>query len=170
MQISPNILSITCYSPRYLTIVLHSTYSYVKYSLKFRGVSAGKASGKSIFRPLYVTAYGLSLWTVCITSATDLWQAIVRERWGVGESCGGNATLKWTVHFIWNWLRALCALAKLKYEIRSPRSPWFITPYSDIPEGCVLVGPRNSRFFIFSDRLLAILHAMYLVSNKVASN
>ena len=43
-------------------------------------------------------------------------------------------------------------------------------PSSDIPEGCVLVGPRNSRFFIFSDQLLAILHAMYLVSNKVASN
>ena len=45
-----------------------------------------------------------------------------------------------------------------------------VTPYSDIPEGCVLVGPRNSQFLIFSDRLLTISHAMYLVSNKVASN
>ena len=42
--------------------------------------------------------------------------------------------------------------------------------YSDIQEGCVLFGPRNSRFFIFSDRILTISHAMYLVSNKVASN
>ena len=40
----------------------------------------------------------------------------------------------------------------------------------DIPEGCILVGPRNSRFFIFSNRLLIILHAMYLNSNKVALN
>ena len=44
------------------------------------------------------------------------------------------------------------------------------TAVLDIPEGCVLVGPQNARFFIFSDRLLAILHAMYLVSNKVALN
>ena len=39
-----------------------------------------------------------------------------------------------------------------------------------IPEGCVLVGPRNARFFTFSDSLLTILHAIYLVSDKVASN
>ena len=44
------------------------------------------------------------------------------------------------------------------------------TAYSDITEGCVLFGPRNSRFFIFSDHLLTITHAMYLLSNKVASN
>ena len=44
------------------------------------------------------------------------------------------------------------------------------TPYSDIPEGCVLFGPRDSRFCIFSDNLFTILHAMHLVSNKVASN
>ena len=44
------------------------------------------------------------------------------------------------------------------------------TPYSDIPEGYVLVGTRKSRFFTFSDRLLAISHAIHLVSNKVASN
>ena len=30
-----------------------------------------------------------------------------------------------------------------------------------IPEGCVLVGPQNARFFIFSDRLLTISHAMH---------
>ena len=44
------------------------------------------------------------------------------------------------------------------------------TPYSDIPEGCVLFGPQNARFFIFSDHLLSISHAMYLVSNKDALN
>ena len=44
------------------------------------------------------------------------------------------------------------------------------TAYSEIPEVCVLFGSRNSRFFIFSDHSLTILHAMYLVSNKVASN
>ena len=44
------------------------------------------------------------------------------------------------------------------------------TAVSDIPEGCVLVGPRNARFFTFSDRLLTILHSIYLVSNKVTSN
>ena len=44
------------------------------------------------------------------------------------------------------------------------------TPYSDIPEGCVLVGLRSSRFFIFGDRSLTISHATYLVSSKVASN
>ena len=43
-------------------------------------------------------------------------------------------------------------------------------PYLDIPEGCVLVGPQNSTFFIFNDRILTILQAMYLVSNNVASN
>ena len=37
-------------------------------------------------------------------------------------------------------------------------------------EGCVLVGHCIARFLIFSDRLLNILLAMYLVSNKVASN
>ena len=46
----------------------------------------------------------------------------------------------------------------------------YITPVSDIPEGCVLFGPRNARIFTFSDRLLIILHAMYSVSNKVASS
>ena len=46
----------------------------------------------------------------------------------------------------------------------------FNTPYLDIPEGRVLVGLQNLRIYIFSDRLLAILHAMYLVSNKVALN
>ena len=40
-----------------------------------------------------------------------------------------------------------------------------LTPYSDIPEGCILVGPQNSHFFIFRDRLLTILHDMYLVPN-----
>ena len=45
-----------------------------------------------------------------------------------------------------------------------------ITPYLDIPEGCVLFVPQNARFFIISDRILIISHAMYLVSNKVASN
>ena len=44
------------------------------------------------------------------------------------------------------------------------------TAVSDIPEECVLVGPRNARIFIFSDRILTIPRAMYLVSNKVASN
>ena len=44
------------------------------------------------------------------------------------------------------------------------------TPISDIPEGCVLFGLLIARFFIFSDRLLNILLAMYLVSNKVALN
>ena len=44
------------------------------------------------------------------------------------------------------------------------------TAYSDIPEGCVLFGPRNAHFFTFSDSILTILHSMYLVSNKVASN
>ena len=44
------------------------------------------------------------------------------------------------------------------------------TAVLNIAEGCVLVGPRNVRFFIFSDCLLTILHAMYLVSNKVSSN
>ena len=44
------------------------------------------------------------------------------------------------------------------------------TAISDIPEGWVLVSPQNARFFIFSDRLLTISHAMYLVSNKVTSN
>ena len=44
------------------------------------------------------------------------------------------------------------------------------TPYSDIPEGCVLVDPRNARSFVFSDCTLTVTHAMYLVSNKVASN
>ena len=44
------------------------------------------------------------------------------------------------------------------------------TPYSNITEGCVLVVPQNSRIFIFSDRILTILQAMYLVSNKVTSN
>ena len=44
------------------------------------------------------------------------------------------------------------------------------TAVSDILEGCVLVGPRNARFFTFSDRLLTISHAMYLVSNKATSN
>ena len=39
-----------------------------------------------------------------------------------------------------------------------------------IPEGCVLVGPLSLRILIFSDHILTILHAMYLVSNKVASN
>ena len=55
--------------------------------------------------------------------------------------------------------------------------PWLIlkvllsrTPYSDISEGCILFGPLNSRFFIFNERLLMISHAVYLVSNKVASN
>ena len=45
-----------------------------------------------------------------------------------------------------------------------------ITPILDIPEGCVLVGHQIARFFIFSDLLLNILLAMYLDSNKVASN
>ena len=31
------------------------------------------------------------------------------------------------------------------------------TAVSDLPEGCVSVGVRNARFFIFSDRLLTIL-------------
>ena len=44
------------------------------------------------------------------------------------------------------------------------------TVYSDIPEGCVLVGPQFARIFTFSDRLLTILHAMYLVSTKDALN
>ena len=47
------------------------------------------------------------------------------------------------------------------------------TAVSDIPEGCVLavlVGPRNSQFFTFSDRLLTISHAIYLISNKVTLN
>ena len=44
------------------------------------------------------------------------------------------------------------------------------TAVLDIPERYVLVSPRNSRIFIFSDRLLTISHPMYLVSNKVASN
>ena len=45
-----------------------------------------------------------------------------------------------------------------------------VTAILDIPEGCVLVGHEIARFFIFSDQLLNILLAMYLVSNKVASN
>ena len=45
-----------------------------------------------------------------------------------------------------------------------------LTAYSDILEGRIFFGPRNARFFIFSDFLLTILHALYLVSNKVASN
>ena len=44
------------------------------------------------------------------------------------------------------------------------------TAISDIPEGCILFGLLIARLFIFSDRLLNILLAMYLVSNKVASN
>ena len=44
------------------------------------------------------------------------------------------------------------------------------TPYLDKPEGCVLFVPQNSQIFIFSNGLLTILHAVYLVSNKVASN
>ena len=51
-------------------------------------------------------------------------------------------------------------------------SPWasIHTPYSDIPEGCVLVYPQNAHVFTFSDRLLTISHAMYLVFNKVSSD
>ena len=45
-----------------------------------------------------------------------------------------------------------------------------LTAYSDILEGRIFFGPRNARFFIFSDFLLTILHAMYLGSNKIASN
>ena len=41
------------------------------------------------------------------------------------------------------------------------------TPYSDISEECILVGPQFAWIFTFSDRLLTILHAIYLVSNKV---
>ena len=46
----------------------------------------------------------------------------------------------------------------------------YSTAISDIPKGCVLFGLLIARLFIFSDRLLNILLAMYLVSNKVASN
>ena len=43
---------------------------------------------------------------------------------------------------------------------------------SNIPEGCILVGPQSTRIFIFTfiNRSLTILHAMYLASNKVALN
>ena len=44
------------------------------------------------------------------------------------------------------------------------------TPYSDIPEGCVLSGPESAQIFTFSQHLLKILNAMYLVPSKVASN
>ena len=43
-------------------------------------------------------------------------------------------------------------------------------PYSYIPEGCIIFGPQSARIFIFSDCFLTILHAIYLVSNKVALN
>ena len=44
------------------------------------------------------------------------------------------------------------------------------TAVLDAPEGCVLVGPRNSRFFIVSNHILTISHANYLVSSKVGLN
>ena len=44
------------------------------------------------------------------------------------------------------------------------------TAVSDIPERCVLVGPQSAQFFTFSDRLLTIPHAIYLVFNKNALN
>ena len=57
------------------------------------------------------------------------------------------------------------------YEKVDSSWSWYSHPIRTyIPEGCVLVGPRNSRFSIFSDRLLTVSHAIYLVSNKVASN
>ena len=43
-------------------------------------------------------------------------------------------------------------------------------PYSYIPEGCIIFGPQSALIFTFSDRFLTILHAIYLVSNKVALN
>ena len=59
-------------------------------------------------------------------------------------------------------------LSRYGCMLRVGNSATLVTVYSDIPDGCVLFGPGNARFFIFSDSLLAISHAMYLVSNKVA--
>ena len=66
----------------------------------------------------------------------------------------------------------ISTLVPLEREVKRERFVVNVrgTAVSDIPEGRVLVGPRNAQFFIFSDRLLAISHAMYLVSNKVTSN
>ena len=64
-------------------------------------------------------------------------------------------------------------LVQLKANYCGPWPIWTNdngTAVSEIPKGCVLVSPQNALFFTFSDRLLTISHAMYLVSNKVTSN
>ena len=36
------------------------------------------------------------------------------------------------------------------------------TSYSGIPKGCVLVGPRNARIFVFSNRILTVIQLIGL--------
>ena len=57
IQISPNLLSITSCSPRYVNLVLYATYSFVNCLLKVGVIYGGNVSEKSIFRPLYVEPY-----------------------------------------------------------------------------------------------------------------
>ena len=77
-----------------------------------------------------------------------------------------GATKSAVVVFFWLFF---CKLLSF-FAILSIFIPFSDTPYLEVPEGCVLVCHSIARFLIFSDRLLNILLAMYLVSNKVASN
>ena len=53
-------------------------------------------------------------------------------------------------HYFWSFLIKLggfCCWGAILWDGNPLLSPEPYTPYSDIPEGRVLVGPRNSRFF-----------------------
>ena len=66
-------------------------------------------------------------------------------------------------------IRTLCAGNQFLKGSPKHEETLRTTPYLDIPEGCVIVDPQSARFFAFSNCLLKNSHAMYLVSNKVAS-
>ena len=56
------------------------------------------------------------------------------------------------------------------FHLLADRKKEIHTAVSNILAGRVLVGPQYARIFTFSNHLLMILHAMYLLSNNVVSN
>ena len=57
IQLSPNILSITSFSPRYVTFGTSNYVSLCFFPLNVSGICGGNTPEKSIFRPLYVEPY-----------------------------------------------------------------------------------------------------------------